>query len=107
MYRLTVIYSLKPEVDKQEFLDWRLGEHQASNVRIPDVIHTTFSQLDESWTQDGAAHYEFVTTIDWPDEHSFRQAFYDPDVQADLNTNLEKLQHYLFVSGAELLSEST
>ena len=79
MIRLTLLYNLPPGSDEDEFLRWRLGEHQAENAGMPGVIRTDFARIDEQWTLDdphAAAPYRFMTTVEWADRESFEQSFY-------------------------------
>jgi len=46
--RLTVLYNLPPGSDEEEFLRWRLGEHQEANASMPGVLRTDFGQVTES-----------------------------------------------------------
>ncbi len=79
MIRLTLLYNLPPGSDEDEFLRWRLGEHQAENAGMPGVIRTDFARIDEQWTLDdphAVAPYRFMTTVEWADRKSFEQSFY-------------------------------
>ena len=42
MIKLTVLYNLPPDADEEEFLKWRTGPHQQSNVQMPGLIKTDF-----------------------------------------------------------------
>ncbi|MEM7343738.1 MAG: hypothetical protein AAF485_05810 [Chloroflexota bacterium] len=106
MIRLTVLYNLKPYVDEEEFLRWRLTEHQISNNAIKGVIRTDFSRVDTAWPPNSIPPYRFITTLDWPDMDSFQAGFYDPEVQADLEKNMEMLNKPLFLI-SEILATDT
>ena len=97
MVRLTVLYNLAPGTKEEAFLKWRLTEHQDANQSIPGVICTDFARVDEVWPGDTLPPYRFMTTADWADMESFRQGFYDPEVQAGLQKNLELLSDPLFL----------
>jgi hypothetical protein len=105
MIRLTVLYNLPPEQDEDEFLQWRLGEHQSANMSIEGVIASQFHKV---FGDAGGAEpaYRFMTTVDWPDRESFEKGFYDPRVQAELDENLEKISDPLFLVSECLVSES-
>ena len=106
MIRLTVLYNLKPEVNEQTFLDWRLTEHQESNSSMEGVSHTDFTLNDEAWPQNDSPRYRFMTTAVWPDIETFNKVFYEPNFQAKLKKGVEeKLADYTFLIG-EILSES-
>jgi hypothetical protein len=106
MIRLTVLYNLKPYVDEDEFLAWRLGEHQRANASIPGVIRTDFARIDGAWPTSTPSPYRFMTTADWPDRASFERGFYDAQVQADLLKNVEMLADPIFLISEVLTSSS-
>ena len=105
MIRLTVLYNLPPDQDEDEFLKWRVGEHQSANMSIEGVVASEFHKV-----LDGAAGaapaYRFLTTLDWPDRESFEKGFYDPRVQAELKENLEKISDPVFLVSECLIRES-
>jgi hypothetical protein len=105
MIRLTVLYNLPPDQDEDEFLKWRVGEHQSANMSIEGVVASEFHRV-----LDGAAGaapaYRFLTTLDWPDRESFEKGFYDPRVQAELKENLEKISDPVFLVSECLIRES-
>ena len=106
MIRLTVLYKLKPDVNEEEFIKWRLTEHQTANSGIAGVIRTDFTRIDSAWPNEKEPPYRFMTTVDWPDMQSFETGFYDPNVQQGLAKNLEMLQDPVFVVGEILAKES-
>jgi len=105
MVRLTVLYNLKPFVDEDEFLKWRLGEHETSNASMPGVVRTDFTRLDSAWPEGAPVPYRFMTTIDWPDRASFIDAFYNPEQLESLRKNLEIMADPVFLVG-DILSGS-
>lgn len=105
MIRLTVLYNLSPDIDEEEFLDWRLSEHQEANLAIPGVLRTDFARVEEAWPAGTQPPYRFMTTADWPDRESFEKGFYDPQVQADLQQNLKKLSNPLFLISVILIDQ--
>jgi len=79
MIRVTLLYNLPDTTDEAEFLQWRLGDHQAENAAMPGVIHTDFAQIRDRFTLDDAhapAPYRFITTVDYPDWETFETSFY-------------------------------
>jgi hypothetical protein len=106
MIRLTVLYNLKPYVDEEEFLKWRLGEHQHSNASMPGVLRTDFARVEGVWPEGARAPYRFMTTADWPDMASFRAAFYDPQALAALEKNLEMLSDPIFLVSEILVNQT-
>lgn len=46
MIRLTLMYNLADHVNEDEFLEWRLGEHQEDNMSSPGVVRSDFSRVD-------------------------------------------------------------
>jgi len=97
MIRLTVLYNLKPYIDEDEFLQWRLTEHQKLNGSMKGVIRTDFARINQAVLSKDQPPYRFMTTVDWPDMESFNEGFYDPDVQSGLEKNLEMLSDPLFL----------
>jgi hypothetical protein len=106
MIRLTVLYNLKPFVDEEEFLQWRLMEHQNANASIHGVIRTDFARIDAAWPPETKPPYRFMTTLDWADLENFKQGFYDPEVQAGLKKNMEMLSDPVFLI-SEILTIET
>jgi hypothetical protein len=105
MIRLTVMYNLPPGSDEAAFLEWRLGEHQASNASMPGVVRTDFARVDYRWPDQKPPPYRFMTIAEWEDRESFERAFYDPQMQADLQENLKKLADPVFLI-SEILIEA-
>lgn len=105
MIRLTVLYNLAPNTDEDGFLEWRLSEHQDSNLAIEGVVRTDFSRIDDAWPAGTQSPYRFVTTVDWPDKESFERGFYDPQVQADLKENLAKISDPVFLISEVLIEQ--
>lgn len=95
MIRLTVSYNLPAGSDEQQFIDWRLGEHQQANESMPGVIRTDFGRIIDSWPDTGA-RYDFQTICEWCDRQSFEQGFYADSVQEKLKADLQKLGDYVF-----------
>ena len=105
MIRLIVLYNLLPNADEEEFLGWRLSEHQDSNLAIEGVVRTDFSRIDEAWPQGTKSPYRFMTTVDWPDKESFRKGFFHSQVQDDLQENLKKLNEPVFLISEDLIDQ--
>ena len=103
MIRLTVLYNLPPGSDEDEFLRWRLGEHQQANASAPGVIRTDFGRIDGPG--DEKPPYRFMTTADWPDRESFEAVFYDEAFQAQLKQDQGRITDVLFLI-SEILTES-
>jgi hypothetical protein len=106
MVRLTVLYNLHPDVDEEEFLEWRLTEHQKSNMSSPTVLRSDFGRIDQGWPEEVTPKYKFMTTADFPDMESFRESFYDPDSQARLRENVKLLSDPLFLVSEILINEA-
>jgi len=105
MIRLTVLYNLLPDVNEEEFLKWRLTEHQSSNLSIGGVLRTDFARIDGAWPRGSRPAYRFMTTVDWPDRESFEKGFYDPDVQADMLKNVKMLSDPVYLISEILVEE--
>ena len=109
MIRLTVMYNLPPEMPEEEFLKWRLGEHQQYNAGMPGVIRTDFAIIDGSWTpeQDRAKPpYRFMTVAEWADRESFEASFYSPESLADLQKDSQRIPGAVFLI-SEILTSTT
>ena len=106
MIRLTVLYNLQPYVEEEKFLEWRLTDHQNENMSIPGVIRSDFARIDGGWPDDAQSPYRFMTTADWPDMESFRNAFYDPAYQEELQENLKMLKDPVFLVSEILIHET-
>jgi len=106
MIRLTVLYNLQPYVDENEFLEWRLTDHQEENMGIPGVIRSDFARIDGGWPDGAAPPYRFMTTADWLNMESFERGFYDTAVQASLQENLKMLKEPVFLISEILIHES-
>ncbi len=105
MIRLTVLYNLSTETNEDEFLKWRLTEHQSSNLAIQGVIRADFARCVAAWPQDTKPAYRFVTTLDWPDWQSFERGFYAPEVQDSLMQNVKMLDHPIYLISEILVEE--
>ena len=105
MIRLTVLYNLSTDTNEDEFLKWRLTEHQSSNLAIEGVVRTDFARIDAAWPPDTKPTYRFMTTLDWPDRESFQKGFYAPEVQAGMKQNLEMLINPIFLISEILVEE--
>jgi len=97
MVRLTVLYNLAADQDEEAFLHWRLGEHQRENATQPGVLYTDFGLVQGAWPDGAPVPYRFMTIADWPDMESFRAAFYEPGMQADMFKNLPMLADPIFL----------
>jgi hypothetical protein len=105
MIRLTILYNLPPDADEAAFLEWRLGEHQASNVGMPGVVQGDFARISAGWPNDVTPAYRFMTTVDWPDWESFRADFYDPGAQAKLKEDVQRIRDAIFLVSEILVSD--
>ncbi len=105
MIRLTVLYNLSIDTKEDEFLNWRLTEHQTSNLAIEGVVRTDFARIEAAWPPDAKPTYRFMTTLDWPDRESFQKGFYVPEVQAGMKRNLEMLANPTFLISEILVEE--
>lgn len=108
MIRLTVMYNLLPDVDENEYLEWRLGEHQTANSSHEGVLRTDFAQATRGWTTDGDTppRYKFMTTAEWDDMETFERAFYNADLQASMKENMAKLSDDYLYMVTEIVTET-
>lgn len=105
MVRLTVLYNLPEDADEDEFLEWRLGEHQASNAGMPGVVRTDFGRVIGGWPEGTKPPHRFMTTVDWPDRDSFEAAFYTSEAQAKLRQDVKRIRDYAYYVTEILVSE--
>ena len=105
MIRLTVLYNLPDGTDEEEFLRWRLGEHQDSNSSMAGVLRTDFARIEKSWPDDVKSPYRFKTEVEFPDRETFEKSFYDPDVQAKLKEDVKRISDMTFLI-SEVLTET-
>ena len=59
--RLVVLYNLSPGTGEEEFLKWRLGQHQDSNLAIEGVVRAGFARIDGAWPEGTPPRY-----LSWP-----------------------------------------
>ncbi|MEZ4671621.1 MAG: hypothetical protein R3E39_27270 [Anaerolineae bacterium] len=108
MIRLTVLYNLPPGTDEDEFLRWRLGEHQASNESGAGVLRTDFGLISERWTPEGVVKdtpFRFMTVVDYPDRESFEKGFLSAQSIAKLNEDRKRITDTQFLI-SEILASS-
>ena len=106
MIRLTVLYNLPEGADEEEFLNWRLTNHQQTNESMPGVVRTDFARITDCWPNGSMPDYRFQTTVEWPDRETFDASFYDEDVQAKLSENLKRVGKYSFFVSNVLIDSS-
>ena len=102
MVKLTVIYNLPPGADHEEFIKWRTGPHQQSNIEMPGLIKTDFYIIQDA--RDGPAPYRYVTEAYFPDMRTFEKAFYDPEYQARMKEAVKRIADPLFLISKEVLT---
>lgn len=106
MIRLTVMYNLADGVSEDDFLEWRLGDHQAENMSAPGVVRSDFARVEANALDDAPPTHRFVTTAEWPDMESFRRAFYAPEMQESIQKSLHMLQDPVFLVSEILVRET-
>jgi len=104
--RLTVLYNLPEDSNEEEFLAWRLGEHQTANAGMPGVMHTDFARVVEEWPGSVVPRHRFMTTVDWPDRESFEVAFRNEHAQSKLEDDVKRIRDFEFYISEILISES-
>jgi hypothetical protein len=105
MVKLTVMYSLPPGADHEEFIRWRTTEHQEENMAIPGIIKSDFYVVKEAWQCEDLP-YRYVTEAYFPDMETFRKSFFDPEYQEKLAESLKLIADPLFLISEEVLSAS-
>ena len=103
MIKLTVLYNLPPGADHEEFIKWRTGPHQKSNVQMPGLLKTDFYAIYSG--RKGEPAYRYITELYFPDQETFEQAFYDEGFQAGLDKSLERVADPMFLVSREVLAE--
>jgi len=105
MIKLTVMYNLPKGSDHDEFIRWRMTEHQDENMAVPGVLKSDFYVVREAWKKI-VLPYRYMTEVYWPDMETFKRAFFDPEYQKDLAESLGRITDPLFLISEELLSET-
>jgi len=103
MIKLTVLYNLPPGADHEEFLEWRTGQHQQSNVQMPGLLKTDFYAIFGS--REGPPSYRYITELYFPDQETFEKAFFNGEFQAGLDKSLERVADPVFLISREVLTE--
>jgi hypothetical protein len=99
------MYNLPPGTDHEEFIRWRTTEHQANNMAIPGIIKSDFYVIKEAWRRKDLP-YRYMTEAYFPDMETFRNSFFDPAYQAELDEAMKKIVDPLFLISEEVLSAS-
>lgn len=104
MIKLTVVYNLPPDANREEFIRWRTTAHQQQNASLPGLIKTDFYVIESAWrTADPPYHY--MTEFYFPDMATFEKSFYDPEYQVKLAKSMERIIDPLFLISNEVLTE--
>lgn len=103
MIKLTVLYNLPLDADEEEFLKWRTGPHQQSNVQMPGLLKTDFYAIFAG--RKGTPLYRYITELYFPDQESFEKAFYNEEFQTNLDHSLEHVANPVFLISKEVLTE--
>lgn len=104
MVKLTVIYDLLPGADHEAFMRWRTTEHQAENMALPGVLKSDFYVIQEGWP-DKETPYRYMTEAYFPNMETFRQAFFEPDLQAKLRESSKTVANPIFLISEEVITE--
>lgn len=102
MIKLTVLYNLPPGSDHDEFLKWRTGPHQQSNVQMPGLLKTDFYAVFDG--RKGPPRYRYITELYFPDQETFEKAFYNKTFLSSLDTSLERVSDPIFLISREVLT---
>jgi hypothetical protein len=102
MIKLTVLYNLPPGADHDEFVKWRTGPHQQSNVKMPGLLKTDFYAVFDG--RKGPPRYQYITELYFPDQETFEKAFYNEAFQVSLAKSLERVSDPVFLISREVLS---
>ena len=105
MVRLTVLYNLPEGIDEDEFLRWRLGEHQENNASMSGVVYTDFSKIEGTLFETEQSPYRFMTIADFESKELFEQSFYSDKAQAKLKEDIKRIKDPLFLI-SEILTKT-
>lgn len=105
MIRLSVLYNLPEGTNEDEFLGWRLGEHQESNAAMGGVVYTDFSVIEGTWPETRTSPYRFMTIADFESRTLFEESFYSDEAQAKLKEDIKRIKDPLFLIG-EILTKT-
>ena len=105
MIRLTVLYNLPDGSNEEEFLRWRLGEHQENNASMGGVVYTDFSKIDGVWPKDKSSPYRFMTIANFESREVFEQSFYSDEAQTKLKEDVKRIKDPLFLI-SEILTKT-
>lgn len=97
MIRLTVLYNLPEGSSEDEFLRWRLGEHQTNNASMPGVVYTDFAKIEATWPGTQDSPYTFMTIADFSSKQVFEDMFYSDRAQSKLQEDIKRIKDPLFL----------
>lgn len=97
MTRLTVLYNLPEGTNEEDYLGWRLGEHQESNSAMEGVTYTDFSMIDASWPPESDSPYRFMTIAEFESREIFEKSFYAEEVQNKLKGDIKRIKDPVFL----------
>lgn len=84
MVKLTVMYNLAPEADADEFLRWRLEEHQQNNARRKGVLRTDFYVAERTIL--GPPKFQFITEAYYQNMEALEKDFLTDEAQQHIAT---------------------
>ena len=102
MVKLTVMYNLPEGADHEEFLRWRLGEHQQNNAAAPGLIKTDFYIARA--THLGEPRYRYITEAYFESMADIEQGFLSDEGQAALQTHLGRIHEPVFLISEEAVT---
>jgi len=106
MIRLTILFTLKPYVDEEAFLDWQANEYREIGASQLGVVHADFARTRNIAPETETSFYQFVATFEWSDGESFEQGFSAPRFRIGFVEKLKVLsESTIFVS--EILTSMT
>lgn len=110
MVKVTVLYNLPDGVDEDEFLAWRMGDHNSANVKTPGVLKGDFYRIvgtamvgpDRPATDRGP--WRFVTEAYYASIESFEASWNAPEEQARLIPAFARIADAVVLVSEELQS---
>lgn len=79
MFKVTVMYNLSAGADHEEFMLWRMTEHQAHNAAGEGVVRTDFYVADN--TPLGAPKFRYITEVYYRTRDDLERDFLSPESQ--------------------------
>ncbi|MBX3071932.1 MAG: EthD domain-containing protein [Thermomicrobiales bacterium] len=110
MVKVTVLYNLPPGTDEEAFLRWRMGDHNAANVKTPGVLKGDFyrivgtAMVGPNRPASAQAPWRFVTEAYYESIETFEASWNAPEEQDRLVPAFAKIADAIVLVSEELQS---